>query len=157
MPAIANMMSSRTARPRRWLGGAAFLGMAVTGSPAAAQRHRGLVDGPHVGRCVGGMCAWFSVTGFAVMRETSAGALLRVSTREGESVQPSGRYPVSSRGVRWRQAAGDTYVFCSVQRPAVISRVDGSYLATPVDPVPAPGTAQSTPHSTITSATTAWP
>jgi hypothetical protein len=118
------------------LGGAALLTLATAGA-ANAQGRRGLVDGPHIGRCHMGGCSWFDVTGFTMVREVPGAALLRLTTREGGSENGRRPYPTSSRGVRirWSQPAEDYYIFCSTRRPAVIMRGDGSaWSAVPIQP-----------------------
>jgi hypothetical protein len=118
------------------LGGAALLGLAMTSGTAAAQRHRGLADGPHLNTCHSALCSWFDITSFTMVRETSNAALIRLSMREGNSEQRPGRYPRSSHGVhiQWEEVNGDTYVFCSTRLPAVIYKGGDVVSVTSVDP-----------------------
>ena len=107
--------------------GGALLCMAGFSGEASAQGRRGLVDGPHLGRCHMGGCSWFQVTAFSVVRERHGAALIRLTTREGGSGYGNTRVRRASRRapIQWGPPAEDYWVLCSTQRPAIIMKGNG--------------------------------
>lgn len=102
----------------------------VTGASAGRDTSTPITAGPVAGRCYPGGCQWFDIRTFEMVRETERAALIKISTREGESTHAmSADHPRSSRGVliEWGPYH-DVYVFCSRELPALLSQTEnGSY------------------------------
>ncbi|HEX8217057.1 MAG TPA: hypothetical protein VF577_06300 [Allosphingosinicella sp.] len=112
---------------------------------AAAPRD-GLPPGaaePVAGRCHMGECEWFAELERETVRRSRATRLVRLrliagrsSVREGEDYSESWG---SSARVEWQAEPYDSWIFCSRDTPAVVSRVGNGYVADPLSgPVPAP-------------------
>lgn len=89
------------------------------------------------GRCHMGGCSWFQVQSFEMVRETEKGALLRVVSREGQSMHPEGNYPRRPReaDVQWAPQSDTSYFFCSTRYPAILfASADGGFDGYRLDP-----------------------
>lgn len=98
---------------------------------------------PVAGRCHMGECEWFAEVERETVRRTRAERLVRLRLLAGRSSVRDGEDYSESWGpnarVEWQAVPYDSWIFCSPETPAVVSRVGTGYVADPLSgPVSAP-------------------
>lgn len=80
---------------------------------------------PLLGNCHMGSCSYSREIRRAIMRETPAGRLFRVTLLGGEQGEAGDDGPSEDAPIVWNREPHDIFVFCSTRLPAVMMRLPG--------------------------------